>query len=142
MKLIEKWRVKGSYRCMKTKKLEKIWGKITKILTLNLDRLKREREKLFEKIEIVMNTWKAYVFKKLSKRFWLIEKKIRSIENYIWLIQQWSSIDRTRQIQTKILLTISIDRATSSINRKSRKIKFLKNKAIYAETPQSMVFYE
>ena len=141
MKLIEKWRVKGSYRCMKTKKLEKIWGKITKILTLNLDRLKREREKLFEKIEIVMNTWKAYVFKKLSKQFWLIEKKIWSIENYIWLIQQWSSIDRSKQIQTKILLTISIDRATSSINRKSRKIK-LKNKAIYAETPQSMVFYE
>ena len=60
-----------------------------------------------------------------------IDQKIDLIDQkYIRLIQQRSSIDRTRQIQKKILIAISINRETGSIDRKSGKIKFLKNKAI------------
>ena len=40
----------------------------------------------------------------------------------------WSSIDRTRQIQTKILIAISIDQETGSIDRKSGQNKTKQNK--------------
>ena len=66
----------------------------------------------------------------------------RLIENYIRSIQHQLSIDRTRHIQTKILITISISREIGSIDRKSRKKKFWKTKQFYAETPQSTIFYE
>ena len=85
--------------------------------------------KLFEKIWILKNTWKSHVLKNSLNNFRLIEKQVRSIQNYSRIIQHQSSIDRARHIQTKILIVISIGRATSSIDRKSRKIKFLKNKA-------------
>ena len=84
---------------------------------------------LFEKIWILKNTWKSHVLKNSLNNFRLIKKQVWSIQNYSRIIQHQSSIDRARHIQTKILIVISIGRATSSINRKSRKIKFLKNKA-------------
>ena len=60
-----------------------------------------------------------------------IDQKIDLIDQkYIQMIQQRSSIDRTRQIQNKILIAISIGRETGSIDQKFGKIKFLKNKAI------------
>ena len=57
-----------------------------------------------------------------------IDQKIDLIDQkYIQMIQQRSSIDRTRQIQNKILIAISISRETGSIDRKFGKIKFWKN---------------
>ena len=58
-----------------------------------------------------------------------------------------SRIDRTSiesgRLKPKILIAISIDQKIGSINRKSRKIRFLKNWAFYnAETPQSTLFYK
>ena len=94
-----------------------------------MDRLKREREKEhFEKFWIVKNIWKSHVLKNSLNDF-------RLIENYIRSIQHQLSIDRTRHIQTKILITISISREIGSIDRKSRKKKFWKTEQFYAETP-------
>ena len=62
--------------------------------------------------------------------FWLVKNYIWSIENYIRSIQQRSRGDWTRQIQTKILIAISIGRETDSINLQYGKIIFLKNRAI------------
>ena len=124
MKIIEKGRVKGSYRCMKTKTLEKNLRENDKNLDFEFGSVEeRERDRAFWKVWIVKNTWKTQVLKNSLNDF-------RLIENYIQLIQQWSSIDRARQLQTKFLIAISIGWATSSIDRKSRKIKFLKNRAI------------
>ena len=54
---------------------------------LEMDQSKRERAKKFlKKFEIVMNTWKTYVLKKLSERFsnsrklGLIDRKLHSID--------------------------------------------------------------
>ena len=55
MKIIEKGRVKGSYRCQKTKTLEKNLRENDKNLDFESGSVE-EREKLFEKVEIVMNT--------------------------------------------------------------------------------------
>ena len=71
------------------------------------------------------------ILKNSLNNFQLIEKQIRLIENYIRLIQQQLSINRTRQIQTKILIAISIGRATGSIDQKFGKIKILKNRVIF-----------
>ena len=46
---------------------------------LDLDRSKRESEKVFEKIWIVKNTWRKVVFKKLSEQF-SIDLKTDSID--------------------------------------------------------------
>ena len=43
--------------------------------------------------------------------------------------------------QTKIFIAISIDRAIGSIDRKSGKISFLKNRDFNAENPQSTLYY-
>ena len=54
----------------------------------------------------------------------LIDRKLDSIDQKcLQLIQQRSSTNRNGQIQTKFLITISIGRATGSIDRKSGKIK-------------------
>ena len=56
------------------------------------------------------------------------------------------SIDRTSiesgGLKPKILIAISIDRKTGSIDRKSGKIRFLKTKHFNAKTPQSTLFYK
>ena len=85
--------------------------------------------KAFLKSWIVKNTWKTLVLKNSLNDFQLIEKQVRSIENYIRSIQNQSSNDRARQIQTKILITILIGQATGSIDWKFGNFKFLKNKA-------------
>ena len=56
------------------------------------------------------------------------------------------SIDRIpielSRFYQKIVITISIDRDIASIDRKSGKLKFLKNRAILCRTPQSTIFHE
>ena len=90
----------------------------------------KEREnRAFFKSWIVKNTWKTLVLKNSLNDFQLIEKQVRSIENYIRLIQHQSSNDRARQIQTKILIPISIGQATGSIDWKFGNFKILKSKA-------------
>ena len=96
------------------KDLEKDWGKNDKKMDVEFGPIEEKEKELFEKFWIVKtrgNSWK----KKLSKQI-LIDRKTDLIDRKL------HSIDRARQIQTKILITISID-------WKSGKIKFLKIKA-------------
>ena len=46
------------------------------------------------------------------------------------------------RFRPKFLITISIDWATGSIDRKSGKVNFWKTEQVNAETPQSIVFHE
>ena len=99
-------------------KVSKCW------ITSKLARNKTKKWLIKFNLTKVLNTWKAKGFKRLSVWF-SIDRKLDLID---WMYR--SSSDRTRQSQTKILIVISIGRETSSIDRKCRKINFLKNKAI------------
>ena len=121
------------------KSWRKFEGKRQKKLVLSLDRSKRERIELFEKLNSEEHV-KNSCFKK--KTLWTIFDWSKNKFNRSKITFDQSSIDRARQIQTKFLIAISFGQATSSIDRKSRKIKFLKNKYFNAETPQSTIFYE
>ena len=104
------------------KKNDKSW--------LDLDRSKRESQKVFEKVWIVKNTWRKYVFKKLSKQF-SIDRKIDSIDQKLNSINPKAIEHRSSQADSnQILIAILISREIGSIDWKSRKNKFLKNRAI------------
>ena len=95
----------------------------------SLDQPKRERKVFWKSLKVIEHV-KTQSFQKLSLRC-SIDWKLDSINRKCpRLIQKQSSSDRNGQIQTKILIAFSISRATSSIGRKSRKIKFLKNRAV------------
>ena len=94
---------------------------------LDLDRSKRESQKVFEKVWILKNTWRKHVFKKPSDRF-SIDKKRGLIDRKLVLIDL-APIEAGK-FKPKSLIAISISRETGSIDRKSGKNKFLKNKAI------------
>ena len=106
----------------------KIWGR--KWQKLALDWIDRERieKRVFEEFWKVWRTREKTVFKTLTSRF-SISRKLASID------QKLNSINRVRRIVTKNFISFSIDRETTSINRKSGKLKFLK-------IPQSTVFHE
>ena len=75
------------------------------------------------------------------------EKKFgQKLRNWKIFSLDWSSIDRIpielSRFYQKIVITISIGREIASIDRKSGKLKFLKNRAILCRTPQSTIFHE
>ena len=91
------------------------------------DRIERERvwklfEKMFEHVRIKCFK-KVYTIFDWSKNRFDRSKMLR-------LIQYQSSIDRNNRGWLKILIAISIDRKTGSIDRNFGKNFFLKNKAI------------
>ena len=118
-----------SYRPWERKTLQKEWRKTTKKLIRAWTESYGERKswKLFGKMSL--NTWRT-VFSKLSIRF-SIDQKLCSIDRKCF---DWSSINRasieTNRGWPKILIAISIDWKTYSIDWNSTKNKFLKNKAI------------
>ena len=58
---------------------------------LELDRSKRESQKVLKKFEIVMNTWKTYDFK---KTFWTIFDCSKNKFDQLKITFDWSSSDR------------------------------------------------
>ena len=95
-KINGKGRVKGSYRCMKTKTLEEILKKMTKILLGVLDQSNRER-RVFEIVWKWQSKWETKVLKNSLYDFRLIEKHIRSIENaFDWSRTNRASIETHR----------------------------------------------
>ena len=111
------------------------WQKI--ILEPWPSRIEREKvEKTFEKVSL--NRWKS-VFKKFSTWFSIYRKtNLIGRKCFDWSNTNRAPIEIDRDSQT-FLIAILIGRKTSSISRKSGKIRFLKNKA---KTPQSIEFYE
>ena len=112
MKHENNWKMKGKrvLPALEDKNLWKFLRENEKNLALNLDRSRRKR-KAFEKFEKMLNSWKAYDFKKT-----------------LWTIFDWSKnifdrsrTNRARQIQNKFLIAILIGRETGSIIWKSRK---------------------
>ena len=64
------------------------------------------------------------------KHKWCMKKfLVKNIETEKFLVTiDWTSIESGR-LKPKILIAVSFDRKTGSINRKSGKIRFLKNSA-------------
>ena len=123
LKIKEKGGAIRSYRPWK-----KIRGKWQKKLVVSLtDWI--EREKVFETFEKSLNTWKTKVFKKTLCTTFDWSKNRLDQSKMLWLIQHQLSTDQNRQRLTKILIAISIDWETGSIDQNSGKNKFLKNKA-------------
>ena len=58
---------------------------------------------------------------------WIIIKKKKKTMQSMWILNRNDAWKKSGQ--TKILIAISIDWATGSIDRKSGKISFLKNRA-------------
>ena len=112
----------GTRRQNPWRKFEGKWQKITWVGSVE----GREPKSFLKSFEIVKNTRKAYVFKKPSERF-SIGRKIGLINRKSHSIDP-ASIEMGR-FKPNFLIAISIGQAISSINRKSEKIKFLKNKA-------------
>ena len=120
-------------------KRQKIWFEPWPII-------ERERESVC--VCVCLKTfWKVswtcenQVFKKLYTIF--DRSKIRfDRSKMLRLIQYQSSIDRNNRGWLKILIAISIDRKTGSIDRNFGKKKIWKTKQFCVETPQSIIFYE
>ena len=93
---------------------------------LRLDRLSKNSQKAFEKIWIEWRTRERKIFLKThSTNFdWSKIRFDRSKINF-----DRSNINQARQIQTLIFIAFFISRATSSIDQKYGKNKFLKNRA-------------
>ena len=104
-----------------------------------------EREKeLFEKVWIVTNTWKTYVFKKLSERF-SIDQKLDSIDRKLHLINPTAIKRWLNQADSNQNFNRNFDRSRNRFNRLKiwkNQFFFLKIEQFYAETSQSIVFYE
>ena len=95
-----KLKKKGKNSLTSTRR-QKSWrkfdGKRQKKLVLSLDRSKRERIELFENLNSEEHV-KNLSFKNSLNDFWLIEKQVWSIENYLRLIQHQSSQANSNQI--------------------------------------------
>ena len=122
---MKKERQKGLSGLRSQKPLKKLEGKRQKnVLWALTDR--RERERTFEKVWIVIITWKTYVYKnKKNKKiknlseWFLIDRKIDSINRKLHSIDP-EPIEPGR-FKTIFLITISISQETGSIDRNSWK---------------------
>ena len=70
------------------------------------------------------------------------KKNGQTLKNWNFSVSiDWMPIESSR-FKPKFLNTISISRVIGSIDWKSGKHNFWKTEQFYAETPQSIVFYE
>ena len=83
---------------------------------LDLDRLKRESQKVFEKVWIVKNTWRKHVFKKLSKQF-SIDRKIDSIDQKLNSINPKAIEHRSSQADSNQILIAIFDQSRNRFDR-------------------------
>ena len=141
MKYENKWKRRGKSVLPKLedKNPWKFLRENDKKLPLNLDRSKRERERTFEKVWIVIEHVKNLWFK---KNLWTIFDWSKNRFDRSKITFNWSRTNRAKQIQNKILIVISIGRETGLIDWNSGKTKFWKTKHFNAETPQSTIYYE
>ena len=116
MKHENKWKMKGKkvLLALEDKNLWKFLRENDKSW-LDLDRLKRESQKVFEKVWIVKNTWRKYVFEKLSERF-SIDQQIDSIDRKLNLINPTVIKHRSNQVDSNQNFNHIFDRSKNKFN--------------------------